>query len=91
MKEYIIKQINEYKNNDAIFANEEFLSSVYKSPDSTEVLVLYQMNFSTVVELISLLFSNLIKNISIIPNSIRFLCKIISIQIKKTISANHRG
>ena len=83
MKEYIMKQINEYKNNDNLYANTEFLENVYKSSDSTEVLVLYQINFSIVIGLIEKLLKNLINNISIIPNSVRYICKIIAIQIKK--------
>ena len=59
MKEYIMKQINEYKNNDNLYANTEFLENVYKSSDSTEVLVLYQINFSIVIGLIEKLLKNL--------------------------------
>lgn len=83
MKDYIMKQLNEYKNNDSLYANTEFLDNVYKSKESTEVLALYQSNFSIVIELIDQLFFQLINNISIIPNSIRYLCKIISILLKK--------
>ena len=83
MKDYIMKQLNEYKNNDSLYANTEFLDNVYKSKESTEVLALYQSNFSIVIELINQLFFQLINNISIIPNSIRYLCKIISILLKK--------
>lgn len=83
MKDYIMKQLNEYKNNDSLYANTEFLDNVYKSKESTEVLALYQSNFTTVIELIEKLFFQLINNISIIPSSIRYLCKIISILLKK--------
>ena len=70
MKEYIMKQINEYKNNDYLFANSELLDGIYKSKESNDVLILYKDNFYIAIELIKALFNNLKSNISIIPNSI---------------------
>ena len=83
MKEYIMKQINEYKNNDYLYANSELLDAIYQSKESNDVLILYKDNFYIAIELIKALFNNLKNNISIIPNSIRYICKIIALQIKK--------
>ena len=84
MKEYICKQLDELKTKpDNWFSNAEFINNVYRSNDSTEVLDLFHTNFSSVVDIINELFTNLIANIEIIPTSIRYISKIISTQIKE--------
>ena len=84
MKDYIYKQLEELKTKpDNWFSNAEFINNVYRSNDSTEVLDLFHTNFSSVVDIINELFTNLIANIEIIPTSIRYISKIISTQIKE--------
>ena len=84
MKDYIYKQLDELKTKpDNWFSNAEFINNVYRSNDSTEVLDLFHTNFSSVVDIINELFTNLIANIEIIPTSIRYISKIISTQIKE--------
>ena len=84
MKDYINKQLDELKTKpDNWFSNAEFINNVYRSNDSTEVLDLFHTNFSSVVDIINELFTNLIANIEIIPTSIRYISKIISTQIKE--------
>ena len=79
MKEYICKQLDELKTKpDNWFSNAEFINNVYRSNDSTEVLDLFHTNFSSVVDIINELFTNLIANIEIIPTSIRYISKIIA-------------
>ena len=86
IKDYIDKQINlinKQSGSENIFANSGFLEQVFKCQDSTEVLELYQFNFSVVIELVNKLFVELFKKVSAVPNSIRYVCKIISMLVKK--------
>ena len=85
VKDYIDKQINKAdssKLKDGLFANSNFVEIIYKINDSTDLLNLYQLNFTIVIELINRLFAELGKTVSAIPNSIRYICKIISILVK---------
>ena len=85
VKDYIGKQINKAdssKLKDGLFANTNFVEIIFKSNDSTHLLNLYQLNFTIVIELINRLFAELGKTVSAIPNSIRYICKIISILVK---------
>ena len=84
MADYLCKQINELKNkSDNWYSNAEFINNVYKSNDSTEVLDLFHNNFSNLVDLINELFNNLILNIEIIPNSVRYISKMIAVLIRE--------
>ena len=85
MKEYIIKQFAELNllNNDTLFTNNLFFEKVYSSKDSAFTLTTYLQYFSITIEIITKIFENLNKNISIIPDSLRFICKIIAVLIQK--------
>ena len=84
-KDYIGKQITKIESskiNDDLFANTSFVELIFQRNDSTDILNLYQENFTIVIELINKLFAELGKTVSAIPNSIRYICKIISILVK---------
>ena len=59
------------------------INNVYQSKDATEVLDNFYNNFSNIVDIISELFNNLCNNIEIIPNSLRYISKIIALLIKQ--------
>ena len=83
MEEYLQKQINDYNKNPKVFSNEKFLTNVYNSTVSSEVLALYQIDFFKVVKILDELFSNLINNIYLLPYSVKCICLIIQKLIKK--------
>ena len=85
MTDYIIKQLNEYKttSNDSLFSNSAFMEEVYKSPYARQVIGTYQSYFSVVIDVIIRLLDNFNQNLSIIPDSLRYLSKIIEILIRK--------
>ena len=83
MKEYLNIQIKNYNKNPTFFSNEKFLTNVYESTVSSEVLALYQIDFFKVVKILDELFINLMKNIYLIPYSVKCICKIILLLIKK--------
>ena len=83
MKEYCEKLVNNYKINPKIYSNDKFLANLFDSSSYQEILVLYQTDFFNVIKIIDELFNTLINNNYLIPYSIKCICKIISILIKK--------
>ena len=83
MKEYLNIQIKNYNNNPKIFSNEQFLKNVYESTVSSEVLALYQIDFFKVIKILDELFNNFMNYIYLIPYSVKCICKIILLLIKK--------
>ena len=49
---------------------------------ATEILETFYLNFAVVVDIMKLIFYNLNNHISIIPNSVRLVCKLIDIITK---------
>ena len=83
MEEYLNIQLDNYQKNNKIFSNEKFLNNVYESTVSSEVLALYQIDFFKIIKILDELFKNLMNNIYLLPYSVKCICKIISILIKK--------
>ena len=83
MKIYIQKQIDESENNEDIYSNSRFLESVYNSSDPNEVLNYYQKDFMNCIEIIKDIFNSLNQYIHLVPFSVKCICKIISILIKR--------
>jgi hypothetical protein len=83
MKEYLNIQIKNYNKDPKVFSNEKFLTNVYESKVSSEVLALYQIDFFKVVKILDELFNNLMNNTYLLPYSVKCICKIILLLIKK--------
>ena len=83
MKEYLNIQIKNYNKDPKVFSNEKFLTNVYESTVSSEVLALYQIDFFKVVKILDELFNNLMNNTYLLPYSVKCICKIILLLIKK--------
>ena len=83
IKEYCTNLIKQYDKNPKIFSNESFLANVFNSSVSKEVVALYQIDFYKVIKIIDELFKSLLNNIYLIPYSVKCICKILSILIKK--------
>jgi hypothetical protein len=83
MKDYILKQITEFGNDDNLFANSNFLTQVYQSQEPSKVLSLYQKDFISCADIIQELFNILNQNMHLVPFSVKCICKIISMLIKK--------
>ncbi len=65
------------------YSNEKFLDSIFNSKFSDKVIYCYQYNFMKVINIIDEIFKSLLNNLPILPYSIKCLCRIISILIKK--------
>ena len=65
------------------YSNEKFLDSIFNTKFSDKVIYCYQYNFMKVINIIDEIFKSLLNNLPILPYSIKCLCRIISILIKK--------
>ena len=83
MREYCNMQLQIVNEKPKIFSNDPLLNSIYDSPMSKEVLALYQIDFFKVVSLINELFKSFLNNLYLIPYSVKCICKIILLLIKK--------
>ena len=83
MKDYVLKQITEFGNDDLLYANSNFLSQVYLSQEPSKVLYFYQKSFVSCTEIIQELFTILNQNMHLVPFSVKCICKIISILIQQ--------
>ena len=71
------------KKSDNLYFNvilEKFTSD--KDINLNYLLYLYQHDFNNVISLLDIFFEDLMNNISLVPESIRYICKMISILIK---------
>ena len=65
------------KNSWGKFSNDNFINNIFKSGESENILSIYIISFIKVIESINILFKALSENASIIPYSIKCICKII--------------
>ena len=84
MKAYINYQLKEIKNNDNyIFSNENLMQDIMNSGKLSHILLAeYSKSFFLIVEVIDIIFENLLSNIDLMPYSIKYICKMI-IQLVK--------
>ena len=75
------QQIKE-KSNKELFSNANLMSDLLSTAFPPLVLTYYQNDFMQVVSFIEQLIDDLIENILLLPNSVKCICKIISILIK---------
>lgn len=75
---------NENNNNKKeIYENEKFINNLFNSSMQNDVYSIYVISFLKTIETINLLFQNLVSNSKLVPYSIKSICKIILILIKK--------
>ncbi len=65
------------------YANQKLLQNIFESPISKEVLASYQIDFSKIVNIINKLFDNLLNDLYLLPYSVKSICKIIVLLLKK--------
>ena len=82
MKEFISYYIEKSNNNDTLFSNENLINKIYNLNYSNILLVLYQSDFLKIIEFMDFFISSLINSIHLLPYSVKFICRIISIFIK---------
>ena len=80
--EYFSKLENDMKVKLDIYSNTTLMQNMLETNSPAYILSFYQNNFIEVISFIDLLIEDLMKNILLLPNTIKFICKIISILIK---------
>ena len=71
------------KNSWGKFSNDNFINNIFKSGESENILSIYIISFIKVIESINILFKALLENSCIIPYSMKCICKIIYVLLKK--------
>ncbi len=80
---YYKKIENDINSNDNIYSNQIIMKKMFDTNSPIDVLTLYQNDFLEIVSFIKQILEDLKNNILLLPNSIKYICKIISILIKK--------
>ena len=82
--EYFNKFVNDIKSkgNGDLYSNKTLMKNFFNSKFSQQLLTLYQNDFLDIISFIDQLIKDLIQNILLLPNSIKYICKIISILIR---------
>ena len=82
--EYLILQYNKMEEDMNIYSNKNFKQKAYETKDlSYEILQSYQHDFIRIITFIEEILNKLVKNFHFLPYSVKCLCKIISILIRK--------
>ena len=80
---YFNKLENNIKSNKDLYNNKNLMKNMLVTSLPTYLLTFYQNDFLEVISFIEQLIEDLMNNIFLLPNSIKYICKIISILIKK--------
>jgi hypothetical protein len=77
--------INDIKNNNNqdLYSNKTLMKNLFNTDYSTYLLTYYQNDFLDIISFINLLLEDLFSNTLLMPNSIKYICKIIYILINK--------
>ena len=79
----ILKNIIRKNNKNSVINNIKFMSSISNINNSINILATYQRNFFIAINTISQIINKLNENIHLIPNFIKYICKIIEILLIK--------
>ena len=81
--EYLMLQLNKMEDMN-IYSNKNFKQEAYEARDlSYEIMQSYQHDFIRIITFIEEILDKLVKNFHFLPYSVKCLCKIISILIRK--------
>ena len=83
IKDYIRELLESMGTNENFYGNSQILDSIQKSNDTERILYNYQKNFFIVIEIISKIIKKINECFELIPYNIKYLCKIITISLKK--------
>ena len=83
LKDYIKNIFFKWKGDENYFSNQKLISTFYKVKDSSNALYFYQKDFLKIIYFLDKLLVNLKDNLYLIPNSLKYICKTISILLEK--------
>ena len=85
-KEYLFQYFNklndDIKSKEDLYSNSTLMKNVLDTNSPPYIFLLYQNNFLEVISFIEILIEDLMENILLLPNSIKYICKIISVLIR---------
>jgi hypothetical protein len=82
MQSFILEQLTGM-DNDEKYSNSKFLDEIQNSKETEKLLYNYQKNFYIVIEIINKIIKKFNETIDLLPYTIKYICKIISISLKK--------
>ena len=77
-----VKDIKENKNEE-IYSNSNLMNNIFETNFPSHILAFYQNDFLEMLSFVEQLIKDLTNNILLLPNSIKYICKIISILVKR--------
>jgi len=83
MNDFFLSQWQMCKENPDVFSNESLLKNVFQSELSKEILASYQVDFIKAIKILDELIKSLLKYLYLLPYSVKCICKMIFISIKK--------
>ena len=83
IENFLKKKILDCKSDPKLYSNDSLFDKMYKKADPLNVLECYKHSFVQIMDIIDQILENLLINSESLPYSIKCICKIISILIKK--------
>ena len=83
IKNYFRELLKSMGTDENYYGNGKILEKIYKSFDVEKLLYNYQKNFFISIEIISKIIKKINECFELIPYNIKYICKIISISLKK--------
>ena len=83
MSDFLLSQYKKVLENPNIFSNEAYFNNVLKLSASNEILASYQIDFTKTIKIIDEFLNILLKNLYLLPYSVKCICKIIVLMIRK--------
>ena len=83
MNDFLLSQYQMCMENPKIFTNETFLKNIFDCTPSNDILASYQIDFMKVIKILDSFFKSLKKNLYLLPYSVKCVCKMIFLMIKK--------
>ena len=77
-----VKDIKESKNED-IYSNLNLMNNMFETNMPSHILAFYQNDFLEMLSFVEQLIKDLTNNILLLPNSVKYICKVISILVKR--------
>jgi hypothetical protein len=83
MSDFLLSQYNMCRENPNVFSNETFLKNLFDSSASKEIFISYQIDFTKTIKIIDKFLKALLKNLYLLPYSVKCICKMILLMIRK--------
>jgi len=83
MVEFLSEKLKDLDSDPQVYSNSVLITNLHGSNYGQQLLTIYIKHFSIVTEFIDNIFENILNNLYLLPYSVKCLCKIIALLIKK--------